>query len=70
MPSWSTQIGGVAVTFRMGHVNELRGVSTAAQGQVGAIACPTYSEWLLTVPGIPAGWGRGQVLFHNERNIP
>ena len=55
------QIGGVTVSFTMGHVNELRGAGSVDPSPIVAQGagpqCLAPHDWLLTVPGIPAGWG-------------
>ena len=55
------QIGGVTVSFTMGHVNELRGAGVllpdATLGAAIPVAAPP--DWLLTIPGIPADWPKG-----------
>jgi hypothetical protein len=54
------QIGGVTVTFTVGHVNELRAIPGAQTGEVVQAASP---DWWLNIPGIPADWPAG-VLSH------
>jgi hypothetical protein len=65
------QIGGVTVTFTMGHVNELRGAvngfpasSQGAGGLHSASPHFDYIAWLSGINGIPAGWGSAP--FHSQ----
>ncbi len=61
------QIGGVTVTFSIGHVNELRGgcyLPAAPSGEASACVSP---DWFVNIPGIPADWPAGVLSpFHKQ----
>ena len=60
------QIGGVTVTFSIGHVNELRADPGAQKGEVVQAASP---DWFAKIPGIPADWPAGVLSpFHKEHS--
>ena len=44
---------------------QLRTISAVIGAGAAVEATPDYHAWLMTVPGIPAGWGL-RSPFHNE----
>lgn len=75
---WPQQIGGVTVTFTVGHVNEMprcicpdaitrTDSNCPVHGPEGASIKPTPHDWFASIPSFAADWPKGVIApFHSS----
>lgn len=65
------QIGGVTVTFAMGHVNELRGAGAVQPvAEPSGEVCKASPDWWFKIPSFGRDWPAGVLSPFHSSEIP